>query len=380
MKMEAQIQMINIANIMPNRFQPRLDADDPKIQELASSIRIHGIVQPLVIRRVQDKFEIVTGGRRLKAASILGLTAVPCIIVELDDTESAEISVVENIHSKDLTPIETAKNYKKILDKKYLNQQQLAERMAIDENSIVNTLKYLELDENVQTALQKNQISEKHARALLRLTDKMQQVNLLNDIIQNRLTVKQVDEKIDVILGNYNKKTDMSGGIQIDDGQSISTLGQNINSNNDLSITPTVYQYNSKIKDDDSKKSIFFNNLENVPVTMEDPTLSFGFNPFESKDIEPEETDGIIDLEDEDEIDLLDEPSEQTEEKKVSLDIYTPDELLKAIQDIIQQAQENGVEVKTEDFDFTNIYQLIIKIPKVEEEETNTNTETQGNN
>ena len=283
MKMEAQIQMIDIANIMPNRFQPRLETNDPKITELATSIGIHGMVQPLIIRRVNDKFEIVTGGRRLKAATSIGLTAVPCIIVDVDDNEAAEICIAENLHSRDLTPIEAALDYKKILAKNYINQQQLANRMSVEEKNIINTLKFLDLDEAVQNALQTNQISERHARALLRVTDKMQQVNLLNDIIQNRLSVKQVDEKINVILGNYNKSQDMTGGIQVGGDAEIATLGQNIGNVENLSITPTTYQYNSKIKEDESKKSVFFNNLENAPVTMEDPTLSFGFNPFENQ-------------------------------------------------------------------------------------------------
>ena len=362
MKMEAQIQMINIATIVPNRFQPRQDYDEPSLQELASSIRIHGIVQPLVVRRVQDKLEIITGARRLKAAQLIGLTQVPCIICEVDDTESAEITVVENIHSKDLTPIEEAKNFQKILDKKYIDQEQLAQRMGITMDVLTSKLKLLTLDEAVQTALQKNQISERHARSLLKLTDKMKQFDLLNDIINNRLTVKQVEEKIDVILGNYNKQNDLTGGIQVEE-QPIMPTGADIAGD---ALTPTTYQYNSKIKETPEKNSLFFNNLENAPVTMEDPTLSFGFNPFESKDIEQEET--IVDL-DEDEVEELEEPEVVEEEKVVNLDIYTPEELLTSIKELLKQADENGVEYKTEDFDFTTTYQLIIRIPKVEGEQ-----------
>ena len=203
MKMEAQIRMINSEDIIPNRFQPRLEFDPVALQELASSIRIHGIVQPLVVRRVQDKFEIIAGERRFKASQLIGLNAVPCIIVDIDDNESAEVAVIENTHRKDLSPIEEAKSYKKILDKHYLTQDQLSSRMGIAQSTLANKLRLLTLDEAVQEALQKNQISERHARSLLKLSDKMKQVDLLNMIIRDRLTVKQVDDEIDKILGKY---------------------------------------------------------------------------------------------------------------------------------------------------------------------------------
>ena len=103
MKMEAQIRMINVDDIIPNRFQPRLEFDPEAIQELASSIKIHGIVQPLVVRRVQTKFEIIAGERRFKAAQMIGLDSVPVIVVDMDDNESAEVAVIENIHRKDFS-------------------------------------------------------------------------------------------------------------------------------------------------------------------------------------------------------------------------------------------------------------------------------------
>ena len=370
MKMEAQIQMINVASIVPNKFQPRIDYDDESIQKLAAAIRIHGIVQPLTVRRVADQFEIITGERRLRAAKTLGITQVPCIICDVNDTESAEITVVENIHSKDLTAIEEAKNFQKILDKKYLTQEQLAERMGITIDLLTSKLNLLTLDEAVQTALQQNQISERHARSLLKLTDKMQQVNLLNEIIQNRLTVKQVDEKIDIIIGNYHKQEDLTGGIQVN--SSDVNIGTEVLGGNDgVALTPTTYQYNSKVEEDESKNSIFFNNLENAPVTMEDPTLNFGFNPFQTEEQKAE--DEMVDLSDE-EVEELDEPVEE-EEKAKAYDLYTPEELLAAINDLINIAKGNGVEVKTEDFDFTKSYQLIIKLPKESEEENE-----EGNN
>ena len=377
MKMEAQIQMINVGMIVPNRFQPRQEFDEQALNELAASIRIHGIVQPIVVRRVQDKFEIIAGERRFKAAQSLGLQQVPCVICDLDDNELAEVAIVENIHRRDLSPIEEAKSYQNILDKKYLTHDQLAERMGITPQKLTEKLQLLDLDGAVKAALQKNQISERHARALLKLTDKMKQVDLLNEIITNRLTVKQVEEKIDQLINGYSVKQDLTGGINIDtrNDVDVSDLGNGEDFN--LSITPTQYQYRSKIKDE-GKQSLFFNNLENSPVTMDDPTLSFGFDPFKTQDIEPEEeAPEIIDLEDEED-DLFNLPKGEEElsaaevlKKKFNVDIYTPREFTKAVNDLITIATENGLEIKTEEFNFNDIYQMIVKIVKdqVEEEE-----------
>ena len=113
MKMEAQIRLINIEEIIPNRFQPRLEFEESALNDIAASIKEHGIFQPLVVRRLAGKYEIIAGERRFKAAKIAGLTAVPCIISDLDDNESAEVAIIENTHRRDLSPIEKAKSYQK---------------------------------------------------------------------------------------------------------------------------------------------------------------------------------------------------------------------------------------------------------------------------
>ena len=376
MKMEAQIRMINVEQILPNRFQPRLEFDPVALQELASSIRIHGIVQPLVVRRVNDKFEIIAGERRFKAAQLVGLNAVPCIICDLDDNESAELAIVENVHRKDLSPIEEVKSYKKILDKHYLTQDQLATRMGMAQSVLAEKMRLLSLDEAVQDALQKNKISERHARSLLRLTDKMKQVDLLNEIIRDRLTVKQVDDQVDQILGTYKKQENVTGGINVDSRNDVDVSMVDMDDGGfNISIHPTEYQYRSKIDDKNDKKSLFFNNLENHPATMEDPTLSFGFNPFKTQDIVTQE--GLVDLEEdpselEEDIDIPEEGStaaKEEETRKINMDIYTPKELTKAVQTVLQTAIENGLDVKSEEFNFNDIYQIVIKVTKNPEEE-----------
>ena len=117
--MNREIMEISVEDIIPNRFQPRLTFDTEALNELANSIREHGIIQPLVVRRLQNKYEIIAGERRYKAASLIGMKKVPCIVMNLNDTESAEVAVIENIQRKEMTPLEEAKSFKKILDKAF---------------------------------------------------------------------------------------------------------------------------------------------------------------------------------------------------------------------------------------------------------------------
>lgn len=192
MNMEKDIQLIPIEDIIPNRFQPRLAFDEAGLTELSESIKQHGIIQPLVLRRLGDKFEIIAGERRYKAATMAGLQKVPAIISNIDDNKSAEVALVENIQRRNLTAIEEAKSYKSLLDRGYLTQEQLAEKMGVSQSTIANKLRLLNLDEDVQNALLNEKISERHARALLSLP-KEEQKKWLKKIIDKRMTVRQLD-------------------------------------------------------------------------------------------------------------------------------------------------------------------------------------------
>jgi len=204
MNNQGQISEIFIEEIIPNRFQPRLFFDETKISELAKSIKTHGIIQPLVLRKIGDKYEIIAGERRFKAASMIGLTKVPAIIVTMDDNQSAEVALVENLQRKDLTAIEEAKSFKKLLDRGYLSQDQLAEKMGISQSSIANKLRLLNLSDTVQQALLEERISERHARSLLSVSDFTIQEKLLDKIQQERLTVRQLDEEINLLKNGSN--------------------------------------------------------------------------------------------------------------------------------------------------------------------------------
>ena len=195
-EMEKTILQVPVEDIIPNRFQPRLSFDDTSLNDLALSIKQHGIIQPLVLRRKNDKYEIIAGERRFKAAKLAGLASVPAVISNLDDNASAEVAIVENIQRKDLTAIEEAKSFQALLDKGYMTQDELARKMGLPQSAISNKLRLLTLDESVQEAILSEKISERHARTLLKVPSHEKQKELLNKIINERLTVKQLEDEI----------------------------------------------------------------------------------------------------------------------------------------------------------------------------------------
>ena len=195
---------IPLDDILPNRFQPRIKFNEDSIIELSESIKEHGVIQPIVVRPVGDKFEIIAGERRYKASCMAGLEKIPALITDLNDKDSAEVALIENVQRKDLTPIEEAISYKKILDMGYLTQEKLAEKLGKKQSTVANKLRLLNLDEEVQEAILEDKISERHARSILKLTNPEDQRKILNKIIQERLTVRKTDEEINKMLnGNY---------------------------------------------------------------------------------------------------------------------------------------------------------------------------------
>ena len=205
MNMEKEVLILNIDDVLPNRFQPRIKFKEENINELAESIKEHGVIQPIVVRKISDKYEIIAGERRYKASILAGKTTIPAIVTDLDDKNSAEVALIENVQRQDLTPIEEAISYKKILDMGYINQTDLAEKLGKTQSTIANKLRLLNLDEEVQEALLNEKISERHARSLLKL-DKNKQVEMLNRIISERMTVRKTDEEINKILNNNSEE------------------------------------------------------------------------------------------------------------------------------------------------------------------------------
>ena len=196
MNFDSSVLNVAIEEIVPNRSQPRLVFDDASLSDLAKSIKEHGIIQPLVLRKFGDKYEIVAGERRFRAAKMAGLVSVPAVIALIDDKTSAEVSVAENVQRKQLTAIEEAKSYKALLDLGYMSVEQLANKMGVSAVSLDAKLKLLNLPAEVQDGIMDNRISERHARSLLNLPDTDTQIKWYHRIIDERLTVRMLDEKI----------------------------------------------------------------------------------------------------------------------------------------------------------------------------------------
>ena len=196
---EKRVIEIKLEDILPNRFQPRLKFNESAIQELSESIKEHGVIQPIVVRQIADKYEIIAGERRYKASLMAGKSTIPAIVTDLNDIDSAEVALIENVQRQNLTPIEEAISYKKILDMGYLTQDNLASKLGKNQSTVANKLRLLNLEEEVQEALLNGQISERHARSLLKLNGR-EQVDLLNRIIKERLTVRATDLEVDKIL------------------------------------------------------------------------------------------------------------------------------------------------------------------------------------
>ena len=249
MNFESQVIDVSLDDIIPNRFQPRLTFEDKGIEELAASIKEHGVIQPLVLRRVQDKYEIIAGERRYKAATMAGLEKVPAIITDLDDNASAEVALTENIQRRNLTAIEEAKSYKTLLDRGYLTQDALAKKLGIAQATIANKLRLLNLDEEVQMALQSEKISERHARSLLQIKDKEKQKTLLKRIIEERLTVKDLDTEIKNVI-NVEKEVDETPLVDIGPSvEDIKTTAVDLNPIKGVPSIESLLRTNSEIEE-----------------------------------------------------------------------------------------------------------------------------------
>lgn len=191
-----EVVYLYLDDIIPNRFQPREMFDERALKELAVSIKEHGVIQPIIVRNVKGKYEIIAGERRYKASAMAGLTKIPAIIRNLDDKESSKVALLENLQRRDLNPIEEARTYQKILELDQMTQEELAKTMGKSQSSVANKIRLLGLSDEVQEALLKEQISERHARALLNIPDAKKQKEMLKKIINERMTVRQLEDEI----------------------------------------------------------------------------------------------------------------------------------------------------------------------------------------
>ncbi len=187
---------LDIDRIDPSEFQPRNSFGQQKLDELAQSIRHNGIIQPLVVRRSGERFQIIAGERRWRAAQSAGLHRVPCIVKEVSEENVLELSLIENIQREELNPIEEAVAYKKLLEKPDLTQEELGRRVGKDRSSITNALRLLKLPIEVQRLVEENKLSAGHARSLLSIDSGDQQIMLAREITTRALSVRETEQLV----------------------------------------------------------------------------------------------------------------------------------------------------------------------------------------
>ena len=193
-------RVLNLDDILPNRFQPRISFKKESLDELAESISKFGVIEPIVVRPVGNKYEIIAGERRYKASKLASKTTIPSIIVNLTDKDSEELALLENIQRQELNPIEEAVSYKRILNTGNISREELSKKIGKPQSVILNKTRLLNLADEVQKALVNNMISEGHAKALLNLNDLDDQVEMLHRITNERLTVKKTNKEIQNML------------------------------------------------------------------------------------------------------------------------------------------------------------------------------------
>lgn len=190
-----EVTMVQVEDIVPSPYQPRTLFDDDRLDELCQSIRTHGVIQPIVVRLRDGKHEIVAGERRYRAVQKLGLSTIPVIVREMNDAQAASIALIENLQRENLTAIEEAAAYRRLMELHDLTQESLAQRIGKSQSTIANKIRLLQLSEPVKQAMMDRSITERHARALLAL-DEEGQLKMLQEIIDKDLNVKQTEARI----------------------------------------------------------------------------------------------------------------------------------------------------------------------------------------
>lgn len=196
MEAKGEEQMVKITMLEPNREQPRRKFEEDSLLELADSIKQFGVLQPLLVKKQKDYYEIIAGERRWRAAKLAGIKEVPVLIREYNDQETVEIALIENIQRENLNPIEEAMAYKRLLHEFHLKQDEVAERVSKSRTAVTNSLRLLKLNEKVQQMVIDDMISTGHARALLAIEDQEMQYVLANRIFDEKLSVRETEKLI----------------------------------------------------------------------------------------------------------------------------------------------------------------------------------------
>jgi ParB family chromosome partitioning protein len=202
------IAQVDISKVVPNPHQPRTEFSESELKDLSDSIKVHGIIQPLVVIKIADgKYQLVAGERRLRASKLIGLKKVPAIVRTFSEQEQLELAVIENIQRAELKPLEVSVAYTKLIEQFNLTHDQIAERVGKGSSTVSNSIRLLNLPHAAKIALQKGSITEGHARAILSIEDNASQTFLLEEILKSKLTVREAEEAARRLKkGEINKK------------------------------------------------------------------------------------------------------------------------------------------------------------------------------
>lgn len=212
------IAEIDINKIEANPFQPRTDFDEMQLREMSASIKEQGIIQPVTVRKLGfDKFQLISGERRLRSSQLAGLTRIPAFIRVANDEQMLELALIENIHRKNLNAIEVAISYQRLIDECKLTQEKLSIKLGKNRSTITNFLRLLKLPPEIQVALRDEFITMGHARALVTIDNESRQLVILHQILENGLNVRQVEELVRGLNDKKETKTDKTKAVSIPD-------------------------------------------------------------------------------------------------------------------------------------------------------------------
>ena len=411
---------LNIQDVLPNRFQPRIKFNEEAINELSKSIKEHGVIQPIVVRPIGDKYEIIAGERRYKASCMAELKTIPAIITDLNDKDSAEVALIENVQRENLTPIEEAISYKKILDMGYITQDALASKLGKTQSTVANKLRLLNLDDEVQEAL-------------------------LNEKISERLTVRRADEEIEKMLNGGSminseiEKEPVQTAVvepqnakaeEKEDNQQFRFINTPIVEETEDSIPEATQEETTEVDDEEIRPGKFFNILddetkeepkqeeqifdfnkmfinpvENTPMNSNNAMMdelseiensinnSKTLKPIEQQEKEEEKIPmfNIANptIDDDDDLDFIEEFEDENEEAEKPVQVEAPVEketkeemasepaitipetrinslkdVIQLIRDCSEKIENAGYRIDTEEIDLDDMYQVIFKINK----------------
>jgi len=224
------IAEIEINQIETNPFQPRTEFDETALRELAQSIKEQGVIQPVTVRKLgYNKYQLISGERRLRASKMAGLNKIPAFIRVANDEQMLELALIENIHRENLNAIEVAISYQRLIDECSLTQEEVSEKVGKSRSAVANFLRLLKLPPEVQLAIRDGHISMGHARALININDKEEQLKLLQQIIMEEMNVRQTEEMADKAKGKADKERKQTNFIPEHFKSKIKTLSQTLN-------------------------------------------------------------------------------------------------------------------------------------------------------